>query len=39
MAGYYFQLPTQTELTYSQQSAINEPRPIALSGGPGTGKV
>lgn len=38
MAGYYFQLPTQTDLTYAQQSAVNEPRPIALSGGPGTGK-
>jgi DNA helicase IV len=38
MAGYYFQLPTQTDLTYAQQSAVNETRPIALSGGPGTGK-
>ncbi len=38
MAGYYFQLPTQTDLTYSQESAVNETQPIALSGGPGTGK-
>lgn len=38
MAGYYFQLPKQTDLTYAQQTAVNEPRPIALSGGPGTGK-
>ena len=38
MPGYYFQLPTQTDLTYAQQSAVNETRPIALSGGPGTGK-
>lgn len=38
MAGYYFQLPTQTQLTYAQQSAVNQTNPIALSGGPGTGK-
>ena len=38
MAGYYFQLTKQTDLTYAQQTAVNEPRPIALSGGPGTGK-
>jgi superfamily I DNA/RNA helicase len=38
MAGYYFNLPAITQLTISQQSALNETRPIALSGGPGTGK-
>jgi len=38
MAGYYFNLPLMTDLTYSQVQAVNEPRPIALSGGPGTGK-
>lgn len=38
MAGYYFRLPAITQLTIPQQAAVNEPRPIALSGGPGTGK-
>lgn len=38
MAGYYFRLPAITQLTISQQAALNEPRQIALSGGPGTGK-
>lgn len=38
MAEYYFRLPTLLELTDPQQVAINEPRSIALSGGPGTGK-
>lgn len=38
MAGYYFKLPTITQLTYSQQSALGESGQIALSGGPGTGK-
>lgn len=38
MAGYYFHLPAITQLTISQQAAVNETRPIALSGGPGTGK-
>lgn len=38
MAGYYFSLPLITQLTVPQQSALNETRPIALSGGPGTGK-
>lgn len=38
MAGYYFRLPAITQLTIPQQSALNEPRQIALSGGPGTGK-
>lgn len=38
MSGYYFNLPPVTELTVAQQSALNETEPIALSGGPGTGK-
>lgn len=38
MAGYYFNLPQITQLTIHQQAALNETRPIALSGGPGTGK-
>lgn len=38
MAGYYFRLPAITQLTIPQQAALNEPKQIALSGGPGTGK-
>ncbi len=38
MAGYYFNLPQITQLTISQQAALNEIMQIALSGGPGTGK-
>jgi superfamily I DNA/RNA helicase len=38
MAGYYFNLPQITQLTIAQQTALNETKPIALSGGPGTGK-
>lgn len=38
MAGYYFSLPTMLQLTIPQQAAVNEPKQIALSGGPGTGK-
>ncbi len=38
MAEYYFNLPQITQLTISQQAALNETRQIALSGGPGTGK-
>lgn len=38
MAEYYFRLPAITQLTIPQQAAVNEPRQIALSGGPGTGK-
>ena len=38
MAGYYFNLPAITQLTIPQQAALNETRPIALSGDPGTGK-
>ncbi len=40
MGEYYFNLPALTSppLTREQRSAINLPTPIALSGGPGTGK-
>lgn len=38
MANYYFNLPPITALTIPQQGALYETRPIALSGGPGTGK-
>lgn len=38
MADYYFNLPQITQLTIDQQAALNETKPIALSGGPGTGK-
>lgn len=38
MAGYYFNLPPIAQLTRSQQAALDEPRQIAISGGPGTGK-
>ena len=36
--AYYFKLPVDSELTPDQQRAISEPKPLALSGGPGTGK-
>lgn len=39
MADYYFNLPPITQLSIDQQAALNEPNPIALSGGPGTGKT
>lgn len=35
---YFYQLPRITQLTDPQQSALNEPRPVAITGGPGTGK-
>ena len=35
---YYFNLPLITELTPDQQRAVGEINPLALSGGPGTGK-
>ena len=38
MAEYYYILPTMGNLTPSQHAAVDEPNPIALSGGPGTGK-
>ena len=37
MPGYYFNLPQITDLTTVQQVALDEPNPIAISGGPGTG--
>jgi superfamily I DNA/RNA helicase len=36
--AYFFKLPLITDLTIGQQSALNDPNPIAISGGPGTGK-
>jgi superfamily I DNA/RNA helicase len=36
--AYFFKLPPITDLTIGQQSALNEPNAIAISGGPGTGK-
>lgn len=35
---YYFNLPVITDLTPDQQRAVDETRPLALTGGPGTGK-
>jgi superfamily I DNA/RNA helicase len=35
---YYFNLPVITDLTTDQQRAVDETRPLALTGGPGTGK-
>ncbi len=37
--AYYFKKPTFTELTPSQRLALEEIEPIALTGGPGTGKT
>lgn len=34
----YFDLPIFDDLTIEQQAALNETAPLALSGGPGTGK-
>lgn len=39
MADYYFNLPPITQLSLDQQAALNEPKPIAISGGPGSGKT
>ncbi len=36
--SYYFNLPLITALTIDQQRAVDETSPLALSGGPGTGK-
>jgi len=36
--AYYFNLPIITQLTTGQQAAVDETDPLALSGGPGTGK-
>ena len=38
MPGYYYILPRYNDLTTAQQAAVEEPKQIALSGGPGTGK-
>ncbi|MCD8177677.1 MAG: hypothetical protein LUE98_09695 [Tannerellaceae bacterium] len=38
MAEYYFRLPRYEELSRSQRDAVKDNNPIALSGGPGTGK-
>lgn len=35
---YYFNLPLITDLTPDQQLAVDTTQPLALSGGPGTGK-
>ncbi|MDQ3192174.1 MAG: DUF2075 domain-containing protein [Bacteroidota bacterium] len=39
MPEYNFNLPPITQLSLDQQTALNEPNAIALSGGPGTGKT
>lgn len=36
--AYFFRLPVITDLTIEQQAVLNEPKAIAVSGGPGTGK-
>ncbi|WP_343606224.1 3'-5' exonuclease [Fluviicola sp.] len=36
--AYYFKLPLITEMTSVQQSTLDEPNPVAINGGPGTGK-
>jgi len=38
LAEYYFKLPNYEQLTTVQQKAVTDKNPIALSGGPGTGK-
>jgi superfamily I DNA/RNA helicase len=35
---YSFNLPLITDLTTAQQAVLNETKPIAIAGGPGTGK-
>lgn len=35
---YYFELPALDDLTLHQKSAVNNPKQLALTGGPGTGK-
>lgn len=37
--AYFFQLPLVTSLTIDQQMALAETKPIAISGGAGTGKT
>jgi superfamily I DNA/RNA helicase len=38
MANYYFNFPLFDDLNDSQKAAVNDTKPIGLSGGPGTGK-
>lgn len=38
MSKYYFRLPAYEELNTTQRAAVADNNPIALSGGPGTGK-
>jgi superfamily I DNA/RNA helicase len=38
MPEYYFNLPQFEDLNPAQRKAVNELKPIALAGGPGTGK-
>lgn len=38
MAEYYFDIPPFEALNDSQRAAVIDPEPVALSGGPGTGK-
>lgn len=35
---FYYQLPQLTDMTPVQQSVLDQPLPVAISGGPGTGK-
>ena len=37
--AFHFRLPSITDLTIQQQAVLNETKAIAISGGPGTGKV
>lgn len=37
--GYYFEMPSFTDLTSDQRLAVDERDAISLSGGPGTGKT
>ena len=39
MSDFFFKLPLVTDLTEDQQMALDETKPIALSGGAGTGKT
>jgi superfamily I DNA/RNA helicase len=36
--AYYFRLPVINDLTIAQQTVLYESKPLAVSGGPGTGK-
>jgi len=37
--GYFFDLPKIDDLTQDQAMALDETKPIAISGGAGTGKT